>query len=332
MSLRDSQRLFNIAIRLQLYVEAVKAHQSAEFRAVAQEVYFEFRKLLFRVDAKSLDALTKAQLNVLVATLRASQRKVYSSYLEKIFKQLNDFMHASLTVNRIVNVSSFVELEEDEPHFIPTDKQASTFIEAENKKNNFIALFGLAAIATGSDKLWANIQSEPIAANGALLNPFLKSFGASAQLSMENTIRKGYSNSWSVSTTIAEAKKQIEKVTNQADAVLSTAIQHIEAIVSASVQSALFGQYRWVSVIDSGTTDICRGRNQKIYKHGTGPYPPAHIRCRSMIIPYRGGDVEIKDTFNRWIKRQPEKMQNFAFKKAITTEQFKDSAETIITG
>jgi len=332
MSLRDAQRLFDIAIRLQLYVEAVKAHHSAEFNDVAQNVYFEFRKLLQNVDAKSLDALTKAQLTVLVATLRVSQREVYSKYVEKIFKQLKDFMQASLTVNRIINVSSFVELEENEPHFIPSDKQASTFIEAENKQNKFIALFGIAAITLGSDKLWANILSEPIAANGTLLNPLVKSFSASAQLSMENMIRKGYSNSWTVSNTIVEAKKQIDKVTNQADAVLSTVIQHVEAIVAASVQSALFGQYRWISVIDGGTTDICRGRNQKIYKHGTGPYPPAHMRCRSTIIPYRGGDAEITDTFAKWIKRQPDKMQKFAFNKAITTEQFRNSAETIIAG
>lgn len=41
----------------------------------------------------------------------------------------------------------------------------------------------------------------------------------------------------------------------------------------------------WVSVLDSATTDYCRGQDGKIYEVGKGPHPPAHYNCRSERIP-----------------------------------------------
>ena len=39
-------------------------------------------------------------------------------------------------------------------------------------------------------------------------------------------------------------------------------------------------RYRWISVLDSRTTDVCRGRSNKVYEVGVGPIPPAHPNCR----------------------------------------------------
>ena len=355
MKLRDAKRLFDIATRLQVYVEGVKAQQGSEFHAVAMRVDTEFRKLLGRVKYDTLDGLSKAELNRLVVSLRQVQSKVYSEYTQKLIKQLQDFMQASLTVNRIVYTSAYIGLSqpEGEDDVVLSDDEASDFIEDENSRNGFIALFGIASVLAGSDKLWAKIANDPIAANGALLSPFVKSFSASAQLSLENLLRKGYSNGWTTRQAAQEATAQFNKIANQADAVVSTIMQHVSTSVAAGVTSALWGKYRWVSIIDGGTTEICLSRSNEVYKYGQGPMPPAHIRCRSTIVPYNAAHDD--ETFYSWIKRQGERTQNFALGKKtadllrsgklkakdlvrlsnpspLTIEQFKKAGIDIIKG
>lgn len=44
-------------------------------------------------------------------------------------------------------------------------------------------------------------------------------------------------------------------------------------------------QVEWVSVLDSNTTDYCRGQDGKKYDIGSGPRPPAHYNCRSITRP-----------------------------------------------
>ena len=44
-------------------------------------------------------------------------------------------------------------------------------------------------------------------------------------------------------------------------------------------------QVEWVSVLDSHTTEYCRGQDGKIYDVGSGPRPPAHYNCRSITQP-----------------------------------------------
>jgi SPP1 gp7 family putative phage head morphogenesis protein len=43
--------------------------------------------------------------------------------------------------------------------------------------------------------------------------------------------------------------------------------------------------YKWVSTLDSRTSDICRFRDGMIWKISRGPLPPAHPDCRSTTVP-----------------------------------------------
>ena len=140
MSLKDAKRIYDIAIRLQLYIEGVKANQGLEFGQVMAEVNFEFKKLLNSVKYQTLDGLTKAELNRLVLSLRQSQSKIYSAYLEKILKQLEDFTQAALSVTRIAYASGFIGLgDESEPEEILSDSKASNLIVEEDESSALIA-------------------------------------------------------------------------------------------------------------------------------------------------------------------------------------------------
>ena len=331
MALADNQRLYDIATRQQVYIEGVKVQYAREFNFVLAELRIELNRLLNRVKYKTLDGLTKAELNRLVLSLRESQSRIYSKYTQQLIKQLKDFMAVNLEMNRraysLAHADSLAHAEMNEEMMedgettpkVPTDAQAIEYIKQQNESSNIIPLFGIASVTGNNDRLWSAVTNAPIPANGLYLLPFVKTFATSAQAGVENTIRKAWSNGWTLQETIAEltgedakqgTSSQLQRVGVQASAVLATAVQHVSAIVGAGVVSALFGWYMWHSVMDSRTTEICSSRNHKRYRYGAGPIPPAHIRCRSHIAPIVGMDDIAAETFYTWAVRQPADVQD----------------------
>ena len=93
--------------------------------------------------------------------------------------------------------------------------------------------------------------------------------------------------------------------------------------------------YRWVSILDSKTSQICRSLDGQVFSFGRGPIPPAHPNCRSSIVaeirgkwrkrddkgrfakddrvrPSPSGDVPATMTYYEWLKQQPEEFQDDA--------------------
>lgn len=314
MSLTQSDLLFDVTTRLALFVENIKLAQMQEFRQVLTAIDEDLRKLLGRVQYKTLDGLTKAQLNTLILQLRKSQLRVYNAYTEKLLKTFEAFMQLRLEVGAIAYASlnssfSTGELEEF------SEAKAFEYIEEQSKLLPFAPLFGLAAILpSGKTSLWSTIKNAPIPANGLYLIPFVQTFAKSAQANVENTIRKGYANRLSVDEVLAELNGArtvqgnstvFAKIATQANAVLDTAFAHVDQISSQAITSAIHSRYQWLSVIDNSTTEFCRRHDEKIFRYGAGPVPPAHYRCRSITVPLAAviGDFS-PPTLYAWLKRQ----------------------------
>ena len=329
MALSDNKRLYDIAIRQQIYVEGVKVQFAREFNFVLAELRIELNRLLNRVKYKTLDGLTKAELNRLVLSLRESQSRIYSKYTQQLIKQLKDFMAVDLEMNRRAYSLAHAEMNMEDGEMnmedgettpkAPTDAQAIEYIKQQNESSNIIPLFGIASVTGNNDRLWSAVTNAPIPANGLYLLPFVKTFATSAQAGVENIVRKAWANGWTLQETIAEltgedakqgTSSQLQRVGVQAGAVTATAIQHVAAVVGAGAISGLFGWYIWLSVMDSRTSEICTSRNRKRYRFGQGPIPPAHIRCRSHIAPIVGNDDIAAETFYNWAVRQPANVQD----------------------
>jgi SPP1 gp7 family putative phage head morphogenesis protein len=112
---------------------------------------------------------------------------------------------------------------------------------------------------------------------------------------------------------------------------IKTSIQALSSSVKTRVwRRESVKKYRWISVLDSRTTAICRGRSNKVYEVGKGPTPPAHMNCRSIIVPYSPAD-EVPESYSEWLRRQPketvqdilgkEKADLF-MKKEVTLDKF----------
>lgn len=61
--------------------------------------------------------------------------------------------------------------------------------------------------------------------------------------------------------------------------------------------------YKYVAIMDSRTTEVCRNLNGQVFKNNQGPLPPQHYGCRSFIIPViiRNGEVT---EFKQFSKRK----------------------------
>lgn len=80
-----------------------------------------------------------------------------------------------------------------------------------------------------------------------------------------------------------------------------------------SVNTKLVRRLVWVSVLDSKTSETCQFYDGKTFAVGEGPRPPAHINCRSTIVPLLFGE-KLPRKFNwfDWLDEQPETVQREA--------------------
>lgn len=324
MTMQDNRRLFDITTRHQIYIEGVKGGMFLDFQRMLAELSKELQNLFGRMKYRRLDQMTKTQLNVLLVRLRRVQYRIFGSYADDLVKQIEAFMNAEVVMTRRM-FASFYEPPGVDKDGVLSDDDSAAFIPFFVSANQTTPLFGVAAITGTGAALWARLKNLPIPANGVTLLNFVKSFANSAQGQIEKIVRQAWANGISVDELVAVlmgtpgavlggiqqgSASQLDRIRNQGSAVIDTITQFVSSSVTAAVASAFFLRYSWNSIIDSGTTDICRSRDGKIYEFATGPKPPAHIRCRSSISPLTPtGGAYAAASLGAWLAQQPENVQ-----------------------
>lgn len=335
MDLFASRKLFDIITRQSVYIEQVKADETNRFAAVLKEIEEEFKKLLPRVKYDTLDGMTKAQLQIFIKDLKVSQTRVYSRYQKALIERLQAFMAATTVQTMRVSASFYAhsfapEDEEQEDIQLLSLDEAKLIIEEAMKKkdNSLFLLFGfsvLGATSASMGLLWSKIRNAPLPSGGAYPVDYINAAIASAMVNVENAVR----NAWAAKKTIAELKADVlggtttqrkadgqsvdvtatgvlPKANNAMRAVLATTMQHVAQQSKNAVNSAIWPQYVWVSILDSRTSEICIRLNGKHWRYGEGPLPPAHPHCRSDTMPfdYWNEGFELPP-FEEWLKAQP---------------------------
>lgn len=77
-----------------------------------------------------------------------------------------------------------------------------------------------------------------------------------------------------------------------AEAVVRTAVNHYSNAARNEVwraNSDLLEGLRWTSTLDGRTSTVCMSRDGTVYTTEKGPRPPAHINCRSVMVPVLDG-------------------------------------------
>lgn len=304
MALSDKWRLYDLSTRIALLVEGVKVKQSQDLNAVIARVGDEIVKTLSKLEYRDLSELNKRQVNKLLAELKAAQSRVYSAYSDELIKRLRLFMDADRDANKIIYATANDE-SDGEPTPALSDDEANALLLALIP----ITLHGRAEqsqarrLLTDSDALWQAINDAPVVATGQFLMDNIKTFTNTATALVEREIIKTWASGGTVedavSAIVSKARQGrasvLDKIRNNSNAMIHTIFAHVSSKVSESVMAAGYSHYRWVSVIDSATTDICRGRNGKVYRTGApdSPLPPAHIRCRSHVRPITNSNSDL---------------------------------------
>lgn len=292
---KEELQLYDEAARAEVYSDGVKASLALLWLSFSDELRAEIRRELLGLEVDNLGELTKGQLNALLYRLRATQNRIHGAYSAKILKELERFAGVTQDLTKEV--------------------------------------YGLDK-AGDAGRLWAKIKNTPMPANGVYLDPFLKQFSTSSIAEVENALRKAWVNGDTLQETLlavaGKGGKQgvssiLQLIERRAVAVGETVGAHVFTQATATTLAGAFGQYRWVSVMDSRTSEICIERNGKIYTFGLGPVPPAHIRCRSHIAPTVGGTIK-KESLSQWLNRQPSniraELKAYAMKKPLSISEF----------
>jgi SPP1 gp7 family putative phage head morphogenesis protein len=345
--------LLDALTRHQIYIEGVKSNQAAEFNEVLLELQTDLRLQFARLRYATLDQLTRRELRNFVNTIKQSQSKIYNGYTTLLLRMIREFMEADIELSTAI--------------FEETTGKTRKQAEEEDETGEPFFLGGLAASSgteDGNNKLWAFLLNSPLPANGVLLAAFVAGFSASAVKAVENAIQRGYANRAKLQDTLTEILGTksanyrdgvFNGINNQASAVIATVLQHASAIAQNSIGSVFLRKYRWVSVIDNRTSEICASRNNKVYVYGKGPLPPAHIRCRSKVVPIASDqDAQSPSSYHSWLKAQPAAVLNdilgrtrgqqvysgkskateypsFSDVKPLTISQFKAKRQLILT-
>lgn len=113
-----------------------------------------------------------------------------------------------------------------------------------------------------------------------------------------------------------------------------TRMQNKTTEMTYEANSDILDGYQWISTLDTRTSPICRGRDGRVFKVGSGILPPAHFRCRSSTIPvvkaYESlpfprrrldklapgrrasfnGTAAAVTNYDNWLRQQPNEVQN----------------------
>lgn len=122
-----------------------------------------------------------------------------------------------------------------------------------------------------------------------------------------------------------------QKTRTNAEAVVRTVVNAVSSEAQQQVaqeNANLLEGMKWLSTLDGRTSPVCRDRDGKIYPVGSPVTPPAHYRCRSVMVmvlkkEYRvpgiektrsasgvkSGYVSDKTTYQSWLRQQPAPVQ-----------------------
>ena len=103
---------------------------------------------------------------------------------------------------------------------------------------------------------------------------------------------------WQEGETVAQAKRSFDVLKIRRDAWVESAVRTSMLSVSNRAREAQLIENRdiaprvlWVSTLDHRTSAICQSLDGKTFAQGRGPRPPAHVQCRSVVVPLLAGET-----------------------------------------
>jgi SPP1 gp7 family putative phage head morphogenesis protein len=274
--------LFDIVVRRQIYIEGLKHAKANEWSARLADLR---RELATRLNAVSEDLgdMTKTAIRKLIVDLKTIAKTKFDAWLTDLIDWLKQFVGDDYDMlTRLFR-----------PH---GDDVAQRELDDDQNKDH-----------------WTPFVAVPVAATGTLALPFLLALAPSAMVKLDRLVTAAWVQQQKrdelkraiVGVSKENTNDAIQQLERQAIAATNTVLQHLTNQTSNSIGAKIAGFYEWVSVLDNKTTEICISRDGNRYPYGQGPIPPAHINCRSTIVPVGIDDPATPNSFAEWVASQP---------------------------
>ena len=109
----------------------------------------------------------------------------------------------------------------------------------------------------------------------------------------------------------------LETSRRSAETMVRTAITHVANVAHQQVFEAnadVITGVIWTSTLDGRTSNVCMARSERVYPLNSGPRPPAHPNCRSVmrpqIAPIPGVTPFEPKSYGQWLKGQSAEIQD----------------------
>lgn len=310
-----SEELVDIATRHQVYLERYKAGEIRRTDALFVRLNRDLLRVLMALPDQNLGVLTLIERERLVAAVRDNQQEAYKEHLDALVRQLQ----LLAAFEREFELESLNEVTEDsvEPDD-GGDAQLWAAVLARPLSTDGKLLMGMLTAWMLNETLRASDLVRRAAAEGWTVSRLTTAFRGSAVQSYRDGLFASARRN--TATTVNTAVQHVSMATRvrvmervrlqpvgrganvktdkegRASSVSSRAAAAARAAgIKVGDKIALMG-YRWVSILDNRTSQICRSLDGQVFLFGEGPIPPAHPNCRSSIIAEIPG---------RWLKRGP---------------------------
>lgn len=309
--MRAPAELIEISTRHATHYERLKSHEVKSFDNFLVMLDEDLRKQLSKHD---ITEFTRARLEKQLALIQETIRGVYQDYSKEWHKIIFDaalyeaeFEKKSL--DKVVINHEFT---------LPTEGQINA------------AVFGRPLSVEGIN-------------GGALLDRFFQQLPDNTVKRVEGAIRMGFAQGQTTQQVITRIRGTAKaKYTDgllalskrDAELIARTALQHASNQAKQATwedNSDIVTGVKWVSTLDSRTSNTCRSFSGKIFPLDEGPRPPAHLSCRSTTVSVlderfkileEGGtqaardadgkviSVDANETYYSWLKRQGSSFQD----------------------
>ena len=305
MAQTANQRLFDMLVRHSVGLERLKAGLIKELLVLLEEVEVDLIRQLRELNPRSFRAV---HLRQILADTRGRRIAAYTRLKELLIDELDELA-----------------------------KYEGTFLVEGFKRATPLA----AVISLPSNETL--IAAARTHMRGDLLGGWLKDASESSIRRVTRAVRIGIAEGESIpqilTRTGAESRRDIIEMT----AIIRTSVSHVTTQAREEVYKAnrkYIKQLMWRSVLDNRTTAICMSRDGETYPIDDGPRPPAHINCRSIMVPITrtwdelapsardalgdlppaqrsalGGPVPTDMNYGEWIRTQPIAIQEDALGK-----------------
>lgn len=163
-----------------------------------------------------------------------------------------------------------------------------------------------------ADAAYQAALSRPM--DGAILSEWLTAMEPAGRNRIDRALRISFTEGESLSRAVSRVRESIDISKRSARTLIRTANTHISNAVqqaSAEANSDLVKEVEWRSVLDSRTTPVCQALSGKRFPIDSGPRPPRHPGCRSIVIEILKDFPPPKsETYAEWLKRQPAEVQD----------------------